>query len=122
MKHLWSPKSKSRVCSNHFNEYFENYPTLNLGYNAKSKIKLLVPAVAGLKRSLTYTSSTNNSVQSISVNAKHMMSKQDDVDLISSSSESGLNDFKILAFPSTSTPLWMSIILKIQIMTIVVKS
>ena len=29
------------------------------------KVKLLVPAVAGSKRSLTYISSTNNSVESI---------------------------------------------------------
>ena len=72
MKHLWRPKSKSRVCSNHFSENIQDYSTLNLGYNAKSKVKLLIPAVAGSKRSLTYTSSiTNNSGQSISVNTKH---------------------------------------------------
>ena len=68
MKHLWSPKLKARVCSNHFSEYIQDYPTLNFGYNAKSKVKLLVSALAGLKRSLAYTSSTNNSGQSISTN------------------------------------------------------
>ena len=69
MKHLWRPKSKSRVCSNVFSEYIQDYPTVNLGYNAT--VKLLVPAVAGSKRALTYISSTNNSVQSISMNTKH---------------------------------------------------
>ena len=105
MKHLWSPKSKSRVCSNHFSENIQGYPTVNLGYNAKSKVKLLVPAVAGSKRSLTYTSSTNNSGQSISTNRKHGTPKQDNADLCSSSSESVLDNFKNLPLPSSSTPL-----------------
>ena len=34
--------------------YIQDYPTLNLGYNAKSKGKLLLPAVAGSKYFLTY--------------------------------------------------------------------
>ena len=42
------------VSSNHFSEHIPNYPTLNLGYNAKSKVKLLVPAVADSKSSLTH--------------------------------------------------------------------
>ena len=105
MKHLWSPKSKSRVCSNHFSECIQDYPTLNLGYNAKSKVKLLFLAVVGSKRSLTYTGSTNNSVHSISKNAKHGTPKEDNVDLCSSSLESVLNNFKNLPLPSTSTPL-----------------
>ena len=105
MKHLWSPKSKSRVCSNHFGEYIHNYPTVNLGYNEKSKVKFLVLAVADSKRSLTYISITNNAVESISANAKHGTSKQDNVDWHNSSSESVLNNFKNLSLPSTSTPL-----------------
>ena len=79
-------KIKIKSCSNHFSECNQDYPTLNLGYNAKSKVKLLVPAVAGSKRSLTYTSSTNNSMHSISKNTKHGTPKQDNVDLCSSSS------------------------------------
>ena len=105
MKHLWSPKSKSRVCSNHFGEYIHNYPTVNLGYNEKSKVKFLVLAVADSKRSLTYISITNNAVESISTNAKHGTSKQDNVDWYNSSSESVLNNCKNLSLPSTSTPL-----------------
>ena len=38
MKHFWSPKSKSGVYANHFSEYIQDYPTLNLGYDAKWKI------------------------------------------------------------------------------------
>ena len=38
-------------------------------------------------------------------NTKHRTSKQDQVDLRSSSSESVLNNFKKLPLPSTSTPL-----------------
>ena len=41
MKHLWSPKSKSRVYSNHFSENIQDYPTLNLGYKAKSKVYIV---------------------------------------------------------------------------------
>ena len=104
MKHFWSPKSKLRVCSNHLGEYIQDYPTLNLGYNAK--VKLLVPADAGSKRSLTYISSSSNSVQSISTNTRHWTPKQDNVDLCSSSSESVLNNFKNLPlYHQTSTPL-----------------
>ena len=124
MKHLWSPKSKLPVCSNHLSEYIQDYPTLNLGYNAK--VKLLVPAVAGSKRSLTYISSTNNSVESISTNTKYWTPKQDNVDLCSSSSESVLNNFKNLPLPSRSTPLITrpqnDHNLEIQIRTIVLKS
>ena len=60
MKHLWSLKSKLRICSDHFSECTQDYPTLNLGYNAKSKVKLLIPTVAGSKRSLTYNTSANS--------------------------------------------------------------
>ena len=89
MKHLWSPKSKSRVCSNHFSENVLDYPTLNLGYGAKPKVKLLVSDVARTKRSLTFTfSSTNNSGQSISANTMHGASKQDNANFCSSSSSS----------------------------------
>ena len=105
MKHLWIPKSKSRVCSNNFSKYMQDYPTLNLGYNAKSKVKRLFLAVAGSKRSLTYTRSTNNSGQSISINTKYGTPKQDSVDMRSSSSESVLNNFINLPLPSTSTSL-----------------
>ena len=56
MKHLWSPKSKSGICTNHFSENIQDYPTLNLDFNVKSKVKLLVSAVSGSKRSLTFTS------------------------------------------------------------------
>ena len=105
MKHLWSPKSKSRICSNHFSENIQDYPTLNLGYNAKLKVELLVPAVAGSKRSLTYTGSTNNSGKSISANTKHGTSKRNNANLCSSSSESVLNNFKNLPLPSSSAPL-----------------
>ena len=85
MKHLWRANSKSRVCSNHFSENIQDYPTLNLGYNAKSKVQLLVQAFAVSKRSLTYTSSSaNNSGQSISVNTKHGTPKQDNANLCSS--------------------------------------
>lgn len=68
MEHPWSLKSKSIVCSNHFSEYIQDYPNLNLGYNAKSKLKLSVPAVVCSKRSLTYITRNYNSVQSISSN------------------------------------------------------
>ena len=37
------------------------FKTLNLGYNAKSKVKLLLLAVTGSKRSLRYISSSKNS-------------------------------------------------------------
>ena len=30
MRHIWSPESKSRVFSNHFSGYIQDYPTLNL--------------------------------------------------------------------------------------------
>ena len=68
MEHPWSLKSKSIVCSNHFSEYIQDYPNLNLGYNAKSKLKLSVPAVVCSKRSLTYITRNYNSVQTISSN------------------------------------------------------
>ena len=71
MEHPWSLKSKSIVCSNHFSEYIQDYPNLNLGYNAKSKLKLSVPAVVCSKRSLTYITRNYNSVQSISSNKNH---------------------------------------------------
>lgn len=71
MEHPWSLKSKSIVCSNHFIEYIQDYPNLNLGYNAKSKLKLSVTAVVCSKRSLTYITRNYNSVQSISSNKNH---------------------------------------------------
>ena len=70
MEHPWSLKSKSIVCSNHFSEYIQDYPNLNLGYNAKSKLKLSVPAVVSSKKifSIYYFTRNYNSVQSISSN------------------------------------------------------
>ena len=65
MKHLWSSKSKSRVYSNHFSECIQDSLTLNFGYYGKWKVKLLVLDVAGLNRSLTCNSGTNNSVHTI---------------------------------------------------------
>ena len=56
MKHIWSPKLKSRVINS-----VNIFKTLNLGYNAKSKVKLLLLAVTGSKRSLRYISSSKNS-------------------------------------------------------------
>ena len=56
MKHIWSPKLKSRVINS-----VNIFKTLNLGYNAKSKVKLLLLAVTGSKKSLTYISSSKNS-------------------------------------------------------------
>ena len=68
MEHIWSSKSKSIVCYNYFSEYIQDHSNLNLGYNAKSKLKLSVPAVVCSKRSLTYITRNYNSVQSISSN------------------------------------------------------
>ena len=96
MEHPWSLKSNSLVCSNHFSEYILDYPNLNLGYNAKSKLKLSVPAVVCSKRSLTYITGNYNSVQSISTNTNHGVSKQDKVGFYSSSLESVLKSFNKL--------------------------
>ena len=47
---LWNPGSKSRVCSNHFEEGF-NYPILNLNYpGAEEKIKRMFPDRIASKR------------------------------------------------------------------------
>ena len=105
MEHLWSLKSKSLVCSNHFSEYIQDYPNLNLGYNAKSKLKLSVPAVVCSKISLTYITGNYNSVQSVSTNTNHGVPKQDKVDLYSSSLESVLKNFNELPLKPTSTSL-----------------
>ena len=94
-----------RVCSNHVIEYIQDYPTLNLGYDAKLKIKLLDPAVAGSKRSLTNICNANNLTQPVWRNTKHEMPKQDHLDLCNSSSGSVLSNFKNLFLPPTSTPL-----------------
>ena len=104
MEHIWSSKSKSIVCYNYFSEYIQDHSNLNLGYNAKSKLKLSVPSVAGSKSSLTYSTS-NNSVQSVLTNRNHGASKQDKVDLYSSSSESVINNFKKILLTLTSAPL-----------------
>ena len=42
-KTLWSPGSKSRVCSMHFQDSRFEYPTIDLGYDAKNKILHLLP-------------------------------------------------------------------------------
>ena len=48
-KKLWSPRKSSQVCTAHF-EGDLDYPTLNLGYDAESRLKNLLPA--GAKRRL----------------------------------------------------------------------
>ena len=46
---IWSPKKSSRVCTLHFDGDLD-YPTLHLGYDAESRMRILLPA--GSKRRL----------------------------------------------------------------------
>ena len=49
---MWSPGSKSRVCSVHFQDSRFEYPTINLGYDAENKILHLLPPSYCSKRKL----------------------------------------------------------------------
>ena len=51
-KKLWSPGSKSRVCSMHFHNSRFQYPTTDLGYDAKNEILYLLPPSYCSKRKL----------------------------------------------------------------------
>ena len=42
-KKFWSPGSKSRICSMHFQDSRFEYPTTDLGYDAKNNILHLLP-------------------------------------------------------------------------------
>ena len=60
---LWSPSSKSRVCSEHFNDGCE-YPTKNLGYNSEEKVMKIFPQTK--RRKLEYkTSMPDEEVDSV---------------------------------------------------------
>ena len=51
---LWSPGSKSRVCSDHFVESC-SYPSKNLGYDSREKISKLFPSPRRKRRRLDFS-------------------------------------------------------------------
>jgi len=62
-KKLWSPKTKSRVCSDHFDGHFP-YPTKNLGYpSADEKVRHLFPERFSKRRKLDYNAQPSSSNQ-----------------------------------------------------------
>lgn len=66
---FWSPGKKARVCSKHFELDDSSYPKLELGYDASAKIIQIIPFKAGVKRRLSFSSSSCSNKKTTSTTA-----------------------------------------------------